>query len=131
MFWTDLNSWVAVDNKLDGWKEFPIPWPALHIPKGWSIFIKFSRIDTLSGETALSSLFSLPLEKGSTLKGKNGNRLFPFRADPFQNCCRGSQTGSKKVVSLVKMVTNLPNIFSSLKLQTQSVSSGHLLLVIW
>ena len=34
IFSTDLNSWVAVDHKLDGWKEFPIPWPAILIPKG-------------------------------------------------------------------------------------------------
>ena len=34
MFWVDLNDWVAIDQKLDGWKEFPVPWPAVHISSG-------------------------------------------------------------------------------------------------
>ena len=76
-----------------------------------------SNLGELSGEKTLSNLFFIPVEKGSTLKGKNGSRLFPFRADLFQNWCVGRQTGSKKVASHVKMVTNLPNIYSSLKLQ--------------
>ncbi|KAL3869892.1 hypothetical protein ACJMK2_042519 [Sinanodonta woodiana] len=32
VFMSELNNWVLVDNKLDGWKEFPIMWPAVQIP---------------------------------------------------------------------------------------------------
>lgn len=34
MFLVDLNAWVAIDNKLDGWVEVPVPWPAILVPPG-------------------------------------------------------------------------------------------------
>lgn len=34
MFTFDLNDWVAVDEKSDGWREIPVHWPALPQPKG-------------------------------------------------------------------------------------------------
>lgn len=34
MFTFDLNDWVAVDEKSDGWREIPVLWPALPQPKG-------------------------------------------------------------------------------------------------
>ncbi|XP_062572677.1 uncharacterized protein LOC134234617 [Saccostrea cucullata] len=33
MFTYDLNDWVIVDEKSDGWREIPVHWPALPIPK--------------------------------------------------------------------------------------------------
>ena len=71
IFSTDLNSWVAVDHKLDGWKEFPIPWPAILIPKGLLIcyldhyetfgqFLTFSCIN-YSPDSFIPSLATLEL----------------------------------------------------------------------
>ena len=34
MFTYDLNDWVMVDEKSDGWREVPVHWPALPQPKG-------------------------------------------------------------------------------------------------
>jgi len=34
MFTVDLNGWAAIDNKLDGWVEAPVPWPAIILPQG-------------------------------------------------------------------------------------------------
>ncbi|XP_061166198.1 lipoxygenase homology domain-containing protein 1-like [Saccostrea echinata] len=33
MFTYDLNDWVIVDEKSDGWREIPVHWPALPIPR--------------------------------------------------------------------------------------------------
>ncbi|XP_060083246.1 lipoxygenase homology domain-containing protein 1-like [Ylistrum balloti] len=33
IFTYELNDWIMVDDKLDGWREFPIVWPAILVPQ--------------------------------------------------------------------------------------------------
>ncbi|XP_021373395.1 lipoxygenase homology domain-containing protein 1-like isoform X2 [Mizuhopecten yessoensis] len=33
IFTYELNDWVTVDDKLDGWREFPVVWPAILVPQ--------------------------------------------------------------------------------------------------
>lgn len=33
-FCYELADWIMVDEKHDGWKEFPVIWPAILIPQG-------------------------------------------------------------------------------------------------
>ena len=62
--------------------------------------------DTISREETLTKLILLPSEKGSTLKGKN---LLPFQKGLSAHV---SKREVPKVVSLVKIVGNLPRISS-------------------
>ena len=74
---------------------------------------------TLSGEKTLWNLFCPPYVKRSVLKGNNLLKFFPFRIENFSeaSCCAGKQTGSHKVVSLVKKIAeNLLCVSSFLRL---------------
>ena len=85
-----------------------------------SIDLHFRGSDALSKETALSKLFLLPSEKGSTLKRKYF--FFPFRVDDSfsEGMLRtGKQTGShakclnrksRKVSPLYKMMKYLSSL---------------------
>ena len=105
--------------------------------KDW--FYVADGIDTLSGEITLSKLIFFPSEKRFNPKGKNllplgskffpfsvdGSKFFPFWVDPFKEggWCTGTQPGSQKVISLVKMVKNLPIVSSLL--------NRYIFIIIW
>ena len=78
-------------------------------------------MDTFSGEATLSNCFSLPSEKGSSLKGKNllpmGANYFPFRVDLLSEgtWCAGLKTGSQKSCLLwAELSANIPSVTSHL-----------------
>ena len=76
--------------------------------------------NALSGEATVLKLFCLPSKKGSALKQKEfaptRSKFFLFRVDLFPegDFCVGKQTGSTKVVLLIKMVENLPSLSNAI-----------------
>lgn len=66
MFTFDLNDWVAVDEKSDGWREIPVHWPALPQPKGnvsGSLWLKSRNLSAASNYAYDEGIVSLTVLK--------------------------------------------------------------------
>ena len=60
-------------------------------------------MDILSGEVTLATVFSLPSEKGSTLKEKEfGSKFVSFIVDPFHKIT-GTQERNRKLQMLLPL----------------------------
>ncbi|KAK3579121.1 hypothetical protein CHS0354_022141 [Potamilus streckersoni] len=66
VFLSELNSWILVDNKLDGWKEFPIMWPAVQIPAVMNYIVTIHVGDVHKAGTDSNVYIELYGDRGTT-----------------------------------------------------------------